>query len=194
MAKKFYKKNAKRGLKPTIFPMKNRKNSKGLSTIVITLIIILVSIVAVGIVWAFVNNMIKNQIRDSESCYGNYDKIKINGMYTCFERISAANYNLRFSLSMGDISVDKVIVSVSSAGNVNSYQITNTAQNIINLVMYSGTNPANVILPAKNAGLTYNATGFSAKIDSIEIAPYIQGTLCGVSDSVSEIEDCKLIF
>jgi hypothetical protein len=178
MAKKFYKKNAKRGL----------------STIVITLIIILVSIVAIGIVWAFVNNMIKSQIHSSESCYGNYDKIKINRMYTCFERISATNYNLRFSLSMGDVSVDKVIVSVSSAGNVNSYEITNTPKNIINLVMYSGTNPSNVILPAKNAGLTYNATGFSAKIDSIEISPYIQGTLCGVSDSVSEIEDCKLIF
>jgi hypothetical protein len=34
-------------------------NKKGLSTIVVTLLIILISLVAVGIVWAVVNNMIK---------------------------------------------------------------------------------------------------------------------------------------
>lgn len=35
------------------------KNKQGLSTIVVTLIIILLSLVAVGVVWAVVNNLIK---------------------------------------------------------------------------------------------------------------------------------------
>lgn len=39
---------------------KRGKNNRGLSTIVVTLIIILLSLVAVGVVWAVVNNLIKS--------------------------------------------------------------------------------------------------------------------------------------
>ena len=63
MAKRFYKKQSKTDQRSTIFLMKNRK---GLSTIVVTLTIILLSIVAVGIVWVFANNMIKKQISSSK--------------------------------------------------------------------------------------------------------------------------------
>ena len=49
------KRRGKRDLQSTIFQKKNRK---GLSTIVITLIIILISLVAVGIVWVVVRNVI----------------------------------------------------------------------------------------------------------------------------------------
>jgi len=166
---------------------------KGLSTIVTTVILVALSMAAIVIVWLFVNNLVKSEIKNSESCYGNYDKVLINKQYTCYEKIGA-NYKLRFSLSIGDIQADKVIVSVSSGGNVNSYTITNTAQSIANLVMYSGSNPANVILPGKNAGVTYNATGFSSKIDSVQIAPIIGGSLCEVSDTITQIGDCSLLI
>jgi hypothetical protein len=45
----------KKRLKPTIFLTENRR---GLSTIVITLIIIVISLVAVGLVWVVVRNLI----------------------------------------------------------------------------------------------------------------------------------------
>lgn len=167
-----------------------KKSKKGLSTVVITVILIAVSMASIVLVWAVVSNMIKKQIGSSESCYGSYDKIKINGKYTCYEKISDTDYKLRFSLAVGDIQIEEIIVSVSSAGKINSYHITNTPQVITNLVMYSEPNPLNVILPEKNTGLTYNATGFTAKIDSLQIAPVINGNLCEVSDSVSDIEDC----
>jgi len=38
-----------------------KANKRGLSTIVVTLIIILISLVAVGIVWVVVNNLIKGE-------------------------------------------------------------------------------------------------------------------------------------
>jgi len=169
-----------------------KTSKKGLSTIVTTVILVALSMAAVVIVWLFVNNLIKGEIKNSESCYGNYDKITINKQYTCYEKIGS-NYKLRFGLSIGDVSVDNVIVSVSSGGNVNSYTITNTPQQITNLVMYSGSNPTNVILPGKNAGVTYNATGFSNMIDLVKIAPVIGGSLCEVSDSVSDIGNCALL-
>ncbi len=166
---------------------------KGLSTIVITVILVALSMAAIVLVWTFVNNLIKKQISSTESCFGNSDKVTINGQYTCYELIGSNNYKLRFSLSIGEVNIDKVTVAVSSGGNVKSYQITNTPQTIPNLVMYSGTNPSSVILPGKNSGVTYNATGFNAKIDSIQIAPTIGGNKCDASDSLSEIGNCALI-
>jgi len=168
------------------------KNRGGLSTIVVTLILVVLSLVAVGVVWGFVSNIINKQISSSQSCFGNYDKVKINGQYTCYE-ISGTNYNLRVSLSMGDVQVDKVIVSVSSAGTSNSYAITNTAQNIAGLTPYPTGTSNLVVLPGKNAGLTYKATGFTSKIDSIKIAAVINGNQCDISDTLTQIEDCSLL-
>ncbi len=165
-------------------------NKNGLSTIVVTLILIVLSLVAVGMVWGFVSNMVNKQISSTESCFGNYDKVKLDGQYTCYE-ISGSTYNFRFSLSMGDVQVEKVIVSVSSGGTSKSYTITNTAQTISGLTPYpSGTT---VILPIQNAGLTYKATGFSSKIDSVKIAAVIGETQCDVSDMLTQIEDCSLL-
>jgi hypothetical protein len=168
---------------------KKLHSKKGLSAIVITVILVALSMAAIVMVWAFVNNMIKKQISSSESCFGNAEKVTLNRQYTCYEQ-TGSSYKLRFSLSIGDVQVDRVIVSLSSAGTTKSYQITNLNQTIPNLVMYSGTNPTNVILPEKNAGLTYNVTGFTSKIDSIQIAPVIGETTCEVSDSLSEIDSC----
>ncbi len=172
----------KKGQNRNFFP----QNRRGLSTIVITVILVALSMVAIVVVWVFVNNMIKKQISSSESCFGNFDKIRINQQYTCYDSSSQI---LRFSLMTGDVEVDKVIVSVSSANAVKSYNIIdNTA--VPGLVMYSGANPQTIILPDKNSGLTYNATGFTSTIDLIQIAPVISGTQCEISDSVSEIEVC----
>jgi len=168
------------------------KNRSGLSVIVTTLLVIVLSMVAVGVVWVSVNGLVKKQMDSSISCYGNYDKIKINGMYTCFNKTSSSNYNLRFSLTIGDVAVDKVLVSVSSGSSIKGYTITNTSQAISGLTMYpSGL--SQISLPGKNSGLTYEATGFSYPIDSIKVAPYIGGNSCDVSDTVSSIEDCHLI-
>jgi len=165
---------------------------KGLSAIVTTVLLIALSLAAVVVVWTVVNNTIKTQISNSESCFGNYNKIEINRQYTCYERISSTNYNLIFSISIGDIDVDKVVVSVSSEGVVKSYTLTNTPESITGLRMYpSGL--ADVNLSNKNGGLSYNATGFEGKIDSIKIAPYISGTLCDTADSVTDIQDCALM-
>ena len=168
-----------------------KKNREGLSDIVTTLILVVISIVAVGIVWAFVNGLISKQITSSQACYGNNNKVTINSQYTCYETVGTNNYNVRFSLSLADVSVDKVIVSVSSASATKGYTIDNTLQTISGLTPYpSGTQ---VVLPGKNAGLTYKATGFTSPPDSITIAPVISGTQCDTSDSISQIEDCALL-
>jgi hypothetical protein len=191
MEKKFrYNKN-QRFLIPPINVSANR-DRKGLSTIVVTVILVALSMAAIVLVWSFVQNLIKKQISTSESCFGNSDKVTLNRQYTCYEKVGTA-YKLRFSLAVGDVTVNKVIVSVSYGGNIKSYQITNTGQTITNLLMYSGTTPSIIVLPGKNAGLTYVGSGFDSKIDSVQIAPVIGETQCEASDSISEIVDCAFM-
>jgi len=168
-------------------------NKKGLSTIVVTLLLILLSLVAIGIVWTFVNNLIKNQISSNEACYGNFDKVEINKKYTCYEVMSGATttYNIRFSLSVGDVDVEKIIVGIYTDNEIKSYEISNFSQTLAGLKpVPSGTQ---VELPDKNSGLSYNGTGFTSKINSIQITPVISGTQCEVSDSLSQIENCALL-
>jgi len=165
------------------------KNKKGLSTVVITVILIALSMAAVVLVWGFVNNLIKKQIGSSESCFGNYDKVVLNKQYTCYD---SASKEFRFSLSIGDVKVDKVVISVSSASAIKSYEITNEAQTDLGLVRYpTDTDP--VILPTKNSGFTYSTDDFSSAVDLIKIAPVMGSNQCKVSDTLSQIEDCSLL-
>jgi hypothetical protein len=167
------------------------KNKHGISEVVTTVIIIALSLAALVVVWGFVSNFINEEIGSSQSCFGNYDKVKLNKQYTCYEALEGGEFNLRFSLSIGDIDVDKVTVLVSSKSEVKSYIITNENQTISGLSRYpSGI--SSITLPEKNSGISYRVTGFDSKIDSIEIAPTIGDNLCETSDSFSEIDNCAV--
>jgi len=173
-------------VKNWIFNKLQIKNRRGLSAIVITVILIALSMAAVVLVWTFISNVLNKEIKTTESCFASFDKVQINRQYTCYESSSDI---LRFSLSVGDVKVDKIVVSVSSASAIKSYEIAN-GTTISGLSMYSGDDPDTIILPNKNSGLTYNATGFSSNVDLIQIAPVIGGSSCDVSDTISQIEDC----
>ncbi len=162
--------------------MKNRKAMSGVVTAVIMIGLVMVAAV---IVWTVVRNIIQDRLEGVESCFGIYEKVTINSRYTCYD-----NPNFQFSISIKDIEVDSIIVSISGAGTSNSYTLTNQNQTISGLVPYpSGS--GEVILPEKNAGLTYVASGFSEKPDLIQIAPVIDGQQCEVSASLSEIDMCS---
>lgn len=164
---------------------------KGLSTIVTTLILIVISMTAIALIWTVVNNMIKNSTSQTEACFNSYEKVKLNPMYTCYEEIDPLNYHVRFSLSVGDVSIDKVIVGIASGGTVRTYKLNNTLQQFPDLQYYPA--GVQVKLPDKNAGLTYVASGFSAKPDLVQIAPVINDKQCDISDSLTEIENCLLL-
>ena len=165
------------------------KNKKGISGIVATVIMIALVMAAASIIWAVINNMMKEKTASVESCFGNFEKVTLNAMYTCY---NSTNNNIQFSINIGDVDVDGVLVAISSAGAVKSFEITNTATPITNLGPYpSGT--GDVELPGENAGKSYVTNYFDDEPDLIEIAPIIGGTQCGVSDSISDIDDCSIL-
>lgn len=176
--------------------MKNRrqKNRRGLSSVVATVILIGLVISAVAIVWAVVTNLVEDEIKGSESCFGIFDKVTIENSYTCYNSTSK---ELQFSINIGDIEVEEILIAVSSVGTANSFRLSNGTQksylkNYLD-VSYGGS----LQFPGKNAGRSYvldmNNAGLSGSPDSLDIAPIVNGQQCGISDTMLEFDDCSLL-
>lgn len=165
------------------------RNKKALAPVVATVILIALVVVLVVAVWTVVNNLVKSGLEESEACFGIFEKVSLNSEYTCY----TGSNDFRFSISIGDIDVDEVLVGISAEGSSATFKISKTSSEIDNLVMYPG-GSSDISLPAKNAGLTYvfdmAGAGFSEAPDSISIAPVVGSTQCSVSDSMNQIERC----
>ncbi len=166
------------------------KNKKGLSGVITAVLMIALAMAAVIIVWNVVNNLVSEKLEETSSCFDVFGKITINNRYTCYDD---TNKGFQFSLNMGDLDVDEVLVSISGAGTTNSYSLSNTATAIAGLSPgLIGSGEGNVKLPSKNGGLTYNAN-MSVKPDSVQIAPKISGKQCEVSDTLNQIDSCSAL-
>ncbi len=161
------------------------KDKRGLSGVVAVMILVMLTVSLVSIIWVVVNKVVKQNVKQSSSCFGIFDKITIDNSYTCYD---SQNNELQFAIDMGDIDVDKVVISITSGGNSRNFELANSLLTISDLRGYP--NEEQVKLPEKNSGRTYLVSGFSTSPDSIKIAPVVNGHLCDVSDSLNEIDDC----
>ncbi|MGD9275996.1 MAG: hypothetical protein PVJ67_02390 [Candidatus Pacearchaeota archaeon] len=163
---------------------------RGLSGVVTVLILVLLVVTLVSFVWVMVKNLVEDRLEEAESCFGIFDAVTINSKYTCY---NSSSYDVQFSINVGDVDLEKLIVSVfdSSTKASKSYEITNVLSTVADLSAYpSG---AQVVIPNKSSGRTYIGTGFSGKPGFIEVAPIIDGKACKVSDTVYDIPDCSIL-
>jgi FlaG/FlaF family flagellin (archaellin) len=164
--------------------------SKGLSTIVATLLMILLTLVLIGIVWTVVKSLVEDSLPE-QSCLNIFEKVSFNQEYTCYN--SSAG-ELQFSINLADVAVQKVIISITGEGTMKSLEIKNESSNISYVKPYQGNYSQSVKLPSSNSGLTYvynaSGNGFLAKPNSIKISPVMNGKQCDVSDSILEISNC----
>ncbi|MBS3086896.1 hypothetical protein J4422_04305 [Candidatus Pacearchaeota archaeon] len=166
-----------------------KRGKKGLSEIVSVVLILALTVTLVGIVWAVVNNLVEDNLSKS-SCFETFGKISINNDYTCY---NSSSNELQFSISVGDVNLDELLIGVSAAGTSASFRLTSGVTQVANLVAYPDRS-TNVKLPGKNSGLTYlfnmGAAGLSGPAESIRIAPVIGNDQCEVSDAIEEIDNC----
>lgn len=166
-------------------------NKGGLSGVVTALLLVLLAIAMVGIVWAVVTNLIERETSKT-SCIDTVGKVNLNHQYVCYNS-SDASKELKFAISIGDIDIDSVTVSVSGGGIQKSFKILNQNSTINYLKIYNRTYQ-DVILPEKNGGLSYvynmSAAGFSGWPDSLEIFPQIGDNTCSATDRATEIVAC----
>ncbi len=165
-----------------------RYNKKGLSEVVAVVIVILLVISAGAVVWSVVNNLIKNKTSQISSCFDAdfSESIFFNNDYTCYNSSSG---EMQFSLGIGDVDIEKAIVSVAYGGGSKTFTITNTDETISDLVSYPARSITNS-LPLKNGGKTYIALGITTNPDWVKVVPYVDGKQCEQTDTVYNPYDC----
>jgi alpha-tubulin suppressor-like RCC1 family protein len=162
-------------------------SKRGISAVIANVILIALVMVLLVVVWVVVKNLISENLESSESCLGTLGKVEIEPLYTYYDSDLG---ELQFSINIGSVDVDGVLVSISVEGETKGYTLTNELQSIEGLSSYSG--ESRVKLPGKNAGLTYIAKGFSNKPDSIKISPIVNGHQCEPCDNLYGIEGGKV--
>jgi len=161
-------------------------NKQGLSEVVTTVIIVAITVAIGGFVWTVVSNLVGEQLEEGEACFGVLDQVKLNRDYTCYNTTSN---RMQFSLTVGDIEIDGILVSVSYGGESKSVTLTKENQTLEDVTNYPNGNDE-VKIPNKNAGQTYFFEGINTEPISIGIIPIIRNQQCGSADILREIDSC----
>lgn len=174
-----------------IFSFKRVKiqNSKGLSVVIGTILLIALTLVVVTVVWGIVNNIVQEETEGVSACFGNFGKVTLNDRFTCY---NSSGNELEFSIDVGEIEVDSISVAISVNGSSANFQI-DKGSTIQNLRMYNGS--STIFLPGENEGFTYifdlGNAGFNGEPDSLRLAPVISEVQCEVSDTISDFASCS---
>lgn len=175
----------------------NKKNKRGISVAIVTLLLVLLSIFLVSIVWVFVNNFLIERLDEAGSCFGISEKVTLNSRYTCYDFPigESTEKEIQFSINIGDIEIDSLLVSIQGLSSFENFEMTNDFTSIPKLRDITGGFGDPITLPNKNSGKTY-AYEWDYEEDkknipiSIQISPKIGDTQCQNSDSLSPIERC----
>ncbi|MCR4327201.1 MAG: hypothetical protein NUV46_01320 [Nanoarchaeota archaeon] len=166
---------------------------KGLSQIVSTVLIVLITVALIAGFWAIINSYINSNLNRASACNDIFEKVSINPDYTCYD--SSSN-SMLISISRSEFEMDSLFVSVSNESESMSFTLENTPKLIDGVVYYYGVSvvgeevPLEVSLPGNESGRTYCFSGVKSKPSLIDLSPKRFGFQCGVVDSVNEIPFC----
>lgn len=168
-------------------------SKKAISEVIATLLLVALTMIAVGIIWAAVNTFVKTSVSSTKACYGLNDKVTLNNLYTCYNGTYSPK-ELWFAVDVGDVdNVQDILVSITWQGNSTSFRI-NQNNATSGLLYFNRTGP--VTIPGKNRGITYIyplPSYFTDVPDSIEIAPIVDNQLCSSVDSIEQIDNCAAL-
>ena len=96
------------------------KNNKGISAIVATVLIILITVAAVTIIWAAIIPLISNQLDEGTICLDAISELQIQTRdgFTCWDSTATAGQNVKVQVSRGskDFDLAGIQVLVSAEG------------------------------------------------------------------------------
>ena len=165
------------------------RSKKAISGIITAVIMIALVIAVSSIVWTVVNNLVKDKLNEAGSCFDTFEKVSLNSKYTCYNFTSQ---ELQFSISVKDIELSEILVSVSGGGESKSFKLAKEGLTNEYLFTYPKKEQP-VFMPEQNSGKTYlfdTNLADIAKPDLIQVAPIVGGKQCEVSDSIEQIENC----
>ena len=96
------------------------KNKKGISAVVATVLIILITVAAVTIIWAAIIPMIQEQIGGSTECFDAQAAITVSSDYTCF---NSTGIKVQVHRGVGDYELLGLEIFTATQGTSNSTRI-----------------------------------------------------------------------
>ena len=174
--------NKKRNEKFLCFSRINPQK-KGISAVVATVLIILITVAAITIVWAAIIPMVNNQLDQGTLCLDAVSQLSIMDMgYTCVDSV-ANTLSLQIKKGARSFELADIQVLISSEGNVESINLLDTYA----LADLPESNEEKVFI------LDVTAILAAGTIDSVKIAPIVKvgntQEACDVS-STKTISEC----
>jgi hypothetical protein len=161
---------------------------QGISDIISTILIILLTISATFVLSTFVIKFIKDQTGGQKICYDAKDQLSIDTTsgYTCVNRDISKTY-VMIKRGNENVEIKKIIISVRSGGSAKSYTIENGVT-LADVSMYNGDNT--LVIPGLGASETYNFSGVTGS--SAEIMMVLDNDkTCQAQDFKAELGDCE---
>lgn len=146
---------------------------RGLSTVVASLILILLVVVAVGIVSKIVIPMIKKNLNSAGSCLDAIGNVQFNSQYTCYNQISR---NVSASIEVKKIEIKGFVINVYGGGNAESHKI---QEGKIDEISNS-----NIKIPKENEARVYEIPIGINNPETITISPMVGEETCEKSDQL----------
>ena len=171
----------------------NFMNKRGLSAVVATVLLLLVTIVAVSIITPFIFKFIRGNLDEGGSCFNVFEGLGIAETgYNCYiDDSSSGKKRTAFSVRINGDEIKAFKVSLGNAGSSNAFEIKEGAQ-LSNIRMLDESGSANfngpLSIPERGGIRTYVANDL---FDQIEIFPVLgSGKLCEMADSV-KLKSCS---
>lgn len=129
------------------------KNKRGISGVVVAVLLVLITFVAIAMVWAFILPMVRENLEEGESCFDLRDNAEIveSETYTCYD---SSKTNLMIRREFEDIAIGGFVVSITSGGSSNVYELVNGKESEPSgVIMLSG--GININMPEPGGAETY---------------------------------------
>ncbi len=161
------------------------KNKRGISAVVATVLIILITVAAVTVIWAAIIPMINNQLDKGKVCFDAISQVSLPDQgYTCITS-DGRNASIQIRHGPKDFELVDVQVILSAGGNSYSFDLSNDATTIV---------PAGAItFPRLNEEKVYviDTSSITGTVEKVEIAPVVK---VGQSEEVCDISSSKKII
>lgn len=158
-------------------------SKKGVSAVVATVLIIMITVAAVGIIWAAIIPMVRNSIDRGTACFDAQSDVSLvtDGGYTCIKAANCTNGTTNVPCSNISLQVKKgpntkvglvaIEALVFVGGNSVTYRLNGSDVIVIDAVQSVGTVGA---LPGSNEFKTMNIWGQNIKdAVKVKIAPVV---------------------
>jgi len=100
-----------------------KQEKKGISPVVATILLVLITFMAIGIIWAFIKPMVEDSLEEGGSCFKLRDNAEVvDSEFTCN---SLSNTKLMIRRSFEEVEINGFIVSITFGASSETYKLEN---------------------------------------------------------------------